>query len=172
MAPSGPKHLVKVTYTHVLWGRLTLSIHWACYWYGKLGHLSKSNPVNEVGKNQRLRTVGFRIARAVGVLTPQSFPRTRMRLTEMVCCSGGGSGSTYCVSRHEKPRFTEKWARSYRESDPASICGLLGQRPATKAKCHLRINHTTVHLPGGTVQQGYKCDSSLRASKPVTFWSR
>ena len=81
----------------------------------------------------------------------------------MVCCSGGGFGSTYCVSRHEKPRFTEKWARSYRESDPASICGLLGQRPATKAKCHLRINHTTVHLPGGTVQQGYKCDGSLRA---------
>ena len=162
----------KVTYTHVLWGRLTLSIHWACYWYGRLGHLSKSNPVNEVGKNQRLRTVGFRIARAVGVLTPQSFPRTRLRLTEMVCCSGGGSGSTYCVSRREKPRFTEKWARSYRESDPASICCLLGQRPATKAQCHLRINHTTVHLPGGTVQQGYKCDGSLRASKLVTFQSR
>ena len=38
--------------------------------------LPKSNPVKEVGKNQRLRTVGFRIARAVGVLTPQSFPRT------------------------------------------------------------------------------------------------
>ena len=75
--------------------------------------------VNEVGKNQRLRTVGFRIARAVGVLTPQSFPRTRMRLTEMVCCSGGGSGSTYCVGRHQKPWLIAKWAGSYRESDPA-----------------------------------------------------
>ena len=111
--------MVKVTYTHVLSGRLTLSIHWACDSYGKLGHLSESNPVNEDGKNQRLRTVGFRIARAVGVLTPQSFPRTRMRLTEMVCCSGGGSGSTYCVGRHEKPWLIAKWAGSYRESDPA-----------------------------------------------------
>ena len=125
--------------------------------------LPKSNPVKEVGKNQRLRTVGFRIARAVGVLTPQSFPRTRMRLTEMVCCSGGGSGSTYCVSRHEKPRFTEKWARSYRESDPASICGLLGQRPATTAMSQLRISQSSAHLPGGTVQQGYKFGGSLRA---------
>ena len=129
--------------------------------------LPKSNPVKEVGKNQRLRTVGFRIARAVGVLTPQSFPRTRMQLTEMVCCSGGGSGSTYCVSRHEKPRFTEKWARSYRESDPASTCGLLGQRPATTAMSQLRISQSSAHLPWGTVQQGCKFGGSLRAMKLV-----
>ena len=86
-----------------------------------------------------------------------------MQLTEMVCCSGGGSGSTYCVSRHEKPRFTEKWARSYRESDPASTCGLLGQRPATTAMSQLRISQSSAHLPGGTVQQGCKFGGSLRA---------
>ena len=44
-----------------------------------------------------------------------------------------------------------------------STCGFLGQRPATAAMSHLRISHTAAHLPGGTVQQGYKCDGSLRA---------
>ena len=31
-----------------------------------------------------------------------------------------------------------------------------------RAKCHLRINHTSAHLPGGAVQQGCKCGGSLR----------
>ena len=49
---------VKVTYTHTLWGRLRLSIHWACYWYGKLG---QSNPIllTRLEKSNVLRALDF-----------------------------------------------------------------------------------------------------------------
>ena len=44
-----------------------------------------------------------------------------------------------------------------------SNCGLLGQRPATKATRHLRISQSSAHLPGGIVQQGCMFGGSLRA---------
>ena len=111
-------------------------------------------------------------APAVGVLTPREFSQQYLRLTEMVCCSGGGFSSTCCASRHEKPRLIAKWARSYHEPDPAPTCGLLGLRPATVAISQLRISGTAAHLPGGLVQQGCKCHGSLRVvSNWSHFWS-
>ena len=111
-------------------------------------------------------------ARAVGVLTPRNFSQHCIQLTEMVCCSGGGFSSTFCASRHEKPRLTAKWARSYREPDPASNCGFLGYALPQRlsANCALvtplytclgaQSNRgTSVMAPSGPTTQGnvYAC---------------
>ena len=89
------------------------------------------NPVLAVERTQRSLNVGLRIARAVGALNPQSFPSMihctyqdglllwrQLRQHRLCHCA---KDAHEIAGRHEKPRLTAKWVRSYHELDPAAI---------------------------------------------------
>ena len=80
VAPSGPEHFGQGNVYARAVGKSQAFLHWACYWYDKLDQFVKSNPAKEVGKIKRSMSVGFRLARAVGVLTPLSFPKTFVQI--------------------------------------------------------------------------------------------
>ena len=89
------------------------------------------NPVLAVEQIQRSLSVGSRIARAVGVLAPQSSPPMihctyrdglllwrQLRQHQLCHCA---KDADVIAGRHEKPRLIAKWAKSYHESDPVAI---------------------------------------------------
>ena len=121
-------HEIGVTYTHVLWGGLRVSIHWACYLYGK---------AKKVRSCSRGRTdLTFSERWITDCASYWSLDSTELSIDDTLHLPGrfvalAAASAAPVVSlcqsahkiagRHEKPELIERWARSYHESDPAAI---------------------------------------------------